>query len=834
VSGLCLKILARLFILCIAAVALPTAAGAKPPQIHPRPFGRGHAYYHRTQIAPYRFENQIVKTALDFQAGTLRGLTTSVIVPKHDGLASVPFDSVGLHYTSVTVNGAPASFRTTPDRLYVDLGSPAKAGDVLTIVAAYAAKPTRGVYFIHPDRSYPKYQPEIWTQGETEDNRRWFPTWDEPNEKSPTELIITVPHGWTVIGNGSLVSHSDDGHHSTWDWREAHPHSSYLTAFSAGPYVKLLDALHALPVNYYVSQADAKWGRQCFERTPAMIAFFASRIGVPFPWEKYAQTTVERFTAGGMENASATTQTQLAIHPPYAELESPCDGLVSHELSHQWWGDDVTAADWANIWINEGFATYFQELWSEHYFGEAQFEYERYHAQQSYFHETKRYWRPIVDYVYAQAGDSFDASGYPRPAQVLHMLRYLLGEHTFWKSLHDYLSTYQWKNADTRQFETAIETSTGRDLHWFFDEWFYRAAYPNFVVSQHYDRARRTLTLDVRQKNHDGKPFRMPIAVDVVTGGRSKTIRFEAHSLHQSLAITGLASPPLMVLFDPDNNVLRGLEFAKSPSELHYQVRNAASVADRLWAIDQLAKTHEPNRDAARSAVRDAVAHDPFYGVRVDALDAATSLDDAAAVDLALNDRDPRVIIAAANAVPDLDHPKDAALRADLRRLAASPNPLIAGAALHGLGATKAPDAYAMLVAGLDRHAFREPVARGALAGLGEFGNLSALPRIEAHAAYGVDDVERLDAIRAAGELAKHKPALVRRFLMTLARSDPYFRARSVAVQTLGKLGDPAAIPALEQIENNDTEEGVRNQAWDAIADIKDAVNARHKKAAAQ
>ena len=787
------------------------------------------AYYHKTEVAPYRFENQIIKIVLDYPHNALRGETTSVIYPKADGLASVPFDSVGLTYTSVTVNGTPAPFHTTTNRLTIDLAAPAHASDKLTIVTAYTAKPSVGVYFIHPDKAYPQMQPEVWTQGEEEDNRRWYPTWDEPNEKSPTELIVTAPHGWTVIANGSLVSNTDDGKSATWDWREATPHSTYLTAFSAGPYVKYHDSLGTIPVDYFVAANQAQWARTCLGRTPQMIAFFQSKIGIPYPWEKYDQTMVERFTAGGMENASATTLTETAIHAPWAELTNPCDGLVSHELAHQWWGDDVTTPDWANIWINEGFATYFEELWAEHHFGEAQFQYERYHAQESYFMETKRYWRPIVEYTYAQAGDSFDSSGYPRPGQVIHMLRYLLGEHAFWKALHDYLAQYEHKNADTRQFEAAIERSTGKNLKWFFDEWFFRPAYPNFEVRQRYNPSSQTLTLDVQQKNHDGKAFTMPLDVAVYYGGKLKEQRFRASSLHQRFTIAGVGSPPQMVLFDPNNNILRGLTFRKSVASLHYQARNAPSVADRLWALDQLSKATKADAPAAREAVRDVIAHDAFYGVRVDAIDAATTLRDATAVLIGLHDSDARVVIAAANGAADLEHPSEPALVAQLRTLSRNANPLIAGAALHGLGATKAPGVYALLVAGLDRHAFREPIARGALAGLAAYGDMKALPLIEQRAAYGVDESERQDAITALGTLAKKHPKAVTKLLLHITATDPFLRARRTAERALAKLGDPATIPALLAVERTDPEQSVRNGAWDAIADIKDAAKA-HKR----
>jgi len=220
--------------------------------------------------------------------------------------------------------------------------------------------------------------------------------------------------------------------------------------------------------------------------------------------------------------------------------------------------------------------------------------------------------------------------------------------------------------------------------------------------------------------------------------------------------------------------------------------------------------------------VRQAVTGDPFYGVRVDALDAEGSLDDAETVRLALHDKDPRVVIAAGNAVENLDHPSVAALENDLNALTASSNPLIAGAALRGLGATKMPGAYAILVAGLNRHAFREPIASGALAGLANLGDFRAIPLIKVRAAYGVNESERLDAIAALGTIGKKNPTLVEGTLVALAEHDPYFRARSSAVRALGRLNQKSAIPALQRVQAHDSEPGVRNAAWDVIADLKD------------
>jgi aminopeptidase N len=821
----------------LAATFLASSAAAPAPKAHPRPYGRGTAVVQPTAIAPYTFDNTVLTLHFDFAKGVVYGVETVTIHPRADGLGVVPFDSIGMSYSAVTVNGQTAQYHVDASHLYVTLAQPANASDALTIAATYTTTPTRGIYFIRPDKYYPNMQPEIWSQGEATDNRRWFPTWDEPNDKTPVEQIVTVPKAWEVTANGSLKSMTDNADGTaTWDWVMPKPISTYLIAFSAGPYVHFHTATQRpdgtpIPVDYFTSAADAKWATLCFGNTFDIVAFFQKTIGITYPWPKYDQTTVERFTAGGMENASATTQTEFAIHPPAYEVTNSCNSLVSHELSHQWWGDDVTMSDWANVWINEGYATYFQELWSQHHYGEAEFQYERYHAQQGYFGETQRYWRPIVDYVYSSPMDSFDASGYQRPGQVLHMLRYMEGDARFFTALKTYLGQYEGKNADTAQFFTAIDASLGENLDWFQHEWFYRAAYPHYFVKQSYNASAKRLTLDVTQRAHDGSPFRMPVVVSVYVNGTGRNFRFTDDRAHQTVTIPGVDAQPQMVLFDPNNNIIRQLDYAKSTQDLGYQALHAPYVSDRLWAVSQLGNATGSDRELARQFVRDVVIHDPFYGVRADALDAAGSLDDAATIDSALFDTDPRVKIAAANDVGELAHPSNPQLIVDLKAMTAERNQVVAGAAYAGLGATKTPGTYAMLLAGLQRHAFREPIVRGAIAGLQAYGDPKAIPSILPFAAYGADEQVRPVAIAALGALGHGKPATVQDLLVTIAQRDPYYRARAAAVRALGKLGQASTIPALLSIETSDSEDGVKNAAWDAIADIHDAQHGyKHKR----
>jgi len=277
------------------------------------------------------------------------------------------------------------------------------------------------------------------------------------------------------------------------------------------------------------------------------------------------------------------------------------------------------------------------------------------------------------------------------------------------------------------------------------------------------------------------------------------------------------------VLFDPNNNLLRKLTFAKSLAELAYQLRHAAHVGDREWALAQVAGSK-----GAAAAVRDVVLHDPFYGVRADATTVAVGFDDGGAIDGALHDSDKRVILAAEAGAAQLRHPP-AAVVADLSRLAANSDPNVAAAALQTLGGLHAPHIYERLVRSLSLPSFYDAIAVGALQGLAAYGDARALPLIRARTAYGTEDVERDTAIGALAQLAAslRRPQAALPELLQIVAHDPLVSSRVAAANALGALGDPAAIPTLEAVEHNDSQTIVQITAWGDILTIRDAVAKR-------
>ncbi len=784
-------------------------------------FGKGRAEYHLTNFAPYALKNTVIKLHFDFAQGVVYGRERVDVRIKGKPLSVLTFNSLGIRYQSISVNGNAAAYTVDPDRQTVDVTPrhPMHPGQDLTVDFQYWAKPIRGMYFIRPDKAYPDITPEIWTQGEAVDNRRWFPTWDEPNEKTPSELIIDVPVGWTAIANGYLRSHRRSSLGETWDWRSPQPKSTYLIAFVAGPLTRHKDRLGNLDVDSFVQPPLQGLNALCFGRTPSMIAFYAKLLDVPYPFSKYDQTTAERFIFGGMENESAATQSDLALHPQIEDIERPCDGLVSHELAQNWFGDDATMADWSNAWLNEGFATYFEELWTEHHNGAAAFEYARYDGQQAYLEESEKYQRPIVDYVYNDPIDLLDVSGHERAAAVIHMLRYLFGDKRFFSALHNYLVAYAYKNANTDQFFQSMGQSLHADLTWFEREWFYRTCIPHYIVSDEYDFSTKTLTVRVQQANADAKPFVMPAVVEVFWGSRSVALRKLVKVNDSKFVFRGVSSKPDMILFDPNNNLLRTLTYNKPVSDLIYQLKNASHVGDREWALNELAKHADPEDvTSVHQAIRGAIDGDTSYHVRADAAVTAGALDDADGVRDGLQDRDKRVRLAAEGGAAKLVHPSSE-LEEQLFAMSSDLDPIVAASALASLGALHAPGIHQRLLQALDTTSFRQAVASGALRGLSAEGDLSAWDLVVSRTQYGTQEQERNVAVVQLAHLARklNRQDDALGILMPLLNGDHLITTRVAAAQALGILGDARALPGLREALESDPEVAVHDEAWEAM-----------------
>src|ERR1700744_1592387 len=497
----------------LAAVALAT-----PTLFADEPYARSRDYDLQHSKIVLRFDTA--------QKQVIGDVTHSLSILR-DNTAKISFDSVALNIHSVTVNRAPAKFETTETRLFVTLPVSAKAGQKFEVEITYDGKPTKGTYFILPDAAYPKRPIQIFTQGESEDTRYYLPTYDYPNDRLNTETIMTVPASWINVANGKLISITDAaGGQKTWTWRESQPSSTYLITAVAGEFDEAKQSLRSLPLTYYAPKGRGDRLLPNYERTPQMIELFNKKIGVDYPWEKYSQIMVDYFVAGGMENSSATTNTADSLRDPKLIPEYPGneDDLISHELAHQWFGDLVTCKDWANIWLNEGFATFFETVWTESHYGKDQASYNLWKTRRDWFASSGLYNKPIVRRNFDES-EEFDDNAYGKGGWVLYMLRHKLGDDAFWRSLKHYLEVNRGKNVVTPDLIKAIEETTHINVDRFFQQWIYSAGAPKFDLAYTYDTEKHQVALTVKQTQKVESNvgiFSAPVDVEITTASGPK------------------------------------------------------------------------------------------------------------------------------------------------------------------------------------------------------------------------------------------------------------------------------------------------------------------------
>jgi len=751
----------------------------------------------------YDLQHSKIALKFDLEQKKVIGDVTHTLSILKEGTEKIWFDSVGLTIQSVTVNKAAVKFESKDGRLIVPLASAAKTGQKFDVEIKYEGKPTKGLYFILPDKDYPDRPKQVWTQGESEDTRYYLPTYDYPNDRLTTETILTVPAAWITVANGKLIGVTDAGNgNKTWTWRENLPSSTYLITVVAGEFDEVKETWRGIPVTYYAPKGRGERLKVNYSRTPQMLEFFSKRLGVDYPWEKYAQSMVDDFVAGGMENSSATTNTSTSLtHEKLAhEYTTGEDPLISHELGHQWFGDLVTCKDWGNIWLNEGFATFMERLWVEHNFPKDQIEYELWSGARDWFENEGLYGKPIVRHDFDDSSE-FDGNAYNKGGWVLMMLRHEIGEEAFYAGLKHYLETNRGKNAVTADLTRAIEEATHINVDQFFSQWVYGAGAPKFDVSYSYDDAKHKISLKVKQAQKlEGKVgiFRVPVDVEVATAAGAKTYPVVVAKAEEAFELPA-DSAPLMVLFDKGGHVLKSAEFRKDKKEWIYQAKNATEVADRLDAVDALGKLKDDAE--ALGAIGEALKNDKSWGVRAGAANTLGPTKNPAAAKVlleALNEaKEPwiryRIVAALGNFKDNAD------VLAKVNAIAKQDDSYRArAAALQAIGKLKAPNALEILMDAAKGDSPDDFLRHAALRAMGELGDDKAVPTLREWVAVGKPIETRQAAISSLARLDKNNKEITQQIASYL--TEPHAPVRFSAIFALGTRGDASAVPALEAL----------------------------------
>ncbi len=696
-----MKHLALLGLLGLAATG---AAQAQAPAARPESPYRASA----TKI------NDLVHTKLDvrfdYAKRYLYGKEWVTLKPHAYPTDSLRLDAKGMDIKTVALMNGNQPQALKYDyadglNLRINLGRAFKPGEAYTVYIEYTAKPdelkvkgsaaitdAKGLYFINPDSAVAGKPVQIWTQGETEGSSAWFPTIDRPNQKTTDEISMTVPAKYATLSNGALVSSKPAGPGLRTDtWKMDLPHSPYLFMMAVGDFKKTTDTWRGKEVSYFLEPKYAPYARQIFGNTPDMLEFFSNRLGVEYPWNKYAQIVARDYVSGAMENTTATLHGEFVQMTDRELLDRPYsnESVIAHELFHQWFGDYVTAESWSNITVNESMADFSEGLYAEHKYGRDVADAHYYTYLRRYLSSPRDAAKTLVRFHYDEQEEVFDLVSYQKGGAIVDMLRTYLGDDVFFAGLQKYLKDNALANGEAHQMRLAFEAVSGQDLNWFWNQWYFSPGHPVVTIDYAWDAAKKVQAVTVKQ-TQDGKPFRLPFTIDYYVNGQVQHQAVTMTEASQTFSMP-LAAKPDLVNVDASKKLLWQKTDNKPLSESVYQYSHAPLFVDRREAVAAAAK--EQTTSAAARGVLLAALNDKFYGLRVAALQ-ALKLDDKTVAKaaapalrkLAATEKNPAVMSQLLPVLAGLKDKKDEKL---FIQQFASPSYSVQGAALQALAAVQ-------------------------------------------------------------------------------------------------------------------------------------------------
>ena len=574
----------------------------------------------------YDVKHYRITLTFDLDNKSFRGETRITLSPLKDGFEKCVLDAEELKVTEVFDDkNSPLDFQQTDQQITVSLPRSYDYGEELSFSIEYfASNPKQGLYF---DDETPDRSRMVSVASWPDRAHHWFPCYDYPHDKATHDTIITVSSSLKALSNGKLVSVEDNTENNTktFFWQQDLPHSTYLYTLAIGPYAVIEDSLGSLPVNSWVYEKDVENGRWIFEKTPYMIDFFNKIFDYEYPWAKYAQFTTPR-VGGGMENTSATGLGESVIHDRRAEQDFSWERIIAHEIAHQWWGNLITLRTWSETWMNESFGTYSDYLYTRFDKGEDEGAVDLLNKKNQYMREANtRYIRPIVFTRYDRPQDNFDSHTYPKGAAVLHMLRFVLGDTPFFKTLSHFLHKHEFQAVDTHDFMVAVKEKTGQNMDWFFDQFIYKPGHPIFDVGYTWNEDSRKIFLKIVQAQDTSKGipiYTIPVVIGIVTP-QQKTSEKIWITKKEEVFEFAAQEKPLLVRFDEGNFLLKEWSFEKDVEELLYQLEHD-DVIGRMWAASELLN-HQDN-PLISWGLTDRAHNDPFWSVRLAAVESLGEL----------------------------------------------------------------------------------------------------------------------------------------------------------------------------------------------------------------
>lgn len=762
----------------------------------------------------------------DFQRRTIRGEATFKFKPIARPLRELRLDAERLDVQSVHASAGIRAWQNTDRELIATFDSEVPADQEVTLTVRYRAEPTEGLYFRTAELGYPAGDTHLFTQGEAILSRHWFPCLDTPNEKFTSEVTCRVPDGMTAISNGRLVAEIPDPTTGlvAFHWRQDEPHVTYLIALAAGHFRQLEARHREIPVTFHTPPSSFAQAEGSFRGTLDMLAFFERETGVPYPWAKYAQVCVADFVAGGMENTSLTILNDNTLFPAEVGNLRSSEGLVAHELAHQWFGDLVTCKDWSHLWLNEGFATYYEALYDGERYGRDQFLYNLYGKAREVL-DQPRDPTPIVWREFDHPDAQFGYRAYPKGAWVLHMLRSQLGDDLYRRCIRTYLERHRFDTVVTEDLNAVVEELSGRSFDAFFDQWVYHGHYPELEVSYAWDEATRLARLTVRQvQATDDRVllFRFPLPVRFRLKDGVVDRPLEVRHRQEEFYVA-LPEAPQAVRIDPDLTVLARVRFTPPTPLLMAQLTDPTDAMGRLFAVIELGQRRDQD---SLTRLRQALETDAFYGVRLEAAKALAAWHTPEALEALLastHQPDARVRQQVLRDVGGFY--RDSALAAVRAALEAETNLDIRCDLLRALGNASDAGVPDTLVRQLKTDSFRNALADAAIEAMRRLANPTFVaPLLETLGERPAQFTSGgfASGLRTLAFLARDQEdkTAVRAFLLRQL-AHPRADVRTAAISALGTLGDPQAVGPLETFAHATRPNPEREAAQRAVADLR-------------
>jgi aminopeptidase N len=516
--------------------------------------------------------NYSFRLTLSDDSDVIEGETVVTFRVVREGVSSLTLDLVqpkaatpdrGMVVSAVTEAGKSLVFDHRDDRLAIRLDPVARAGETRRVAVSYRGIPATGLLIAPNKHGERTFFSDNWPIKA----RHWLPTLDHPGDKATSEMVVNAPAHYQVVSNGRLVEETDlGGGRRLTRWRQSIPIATWLNVLGVARFaVENRPSWRGLPIDTWVYRQDRDNGFAVFSNpTTAVLDFLSDRVG-PYSYERLGNVQANG-VRGGMESATSIFYGDDSVNDPSS---SRWRNVIIHEIAHQWFGNAVTESDWDDVWLSEGFATYFTHLFIEHVYGRDEFvaglRTDR-DAIRDFDLKNPNY-RIVHDNLADMSQVLSSAGTYKKGAWTLHMLRGIVGDAAFWQGIRDYYLRHQDRNATTADFRRAMEEASGKDLGWFFDQWLTRGGFLKVRAQWSYDAIAKAVRIEVEQRQV-GAPLRMPIEVGIAVEGetvpRSATI--EIKDQRQVLTIP-LDRAPKSITLDPRTFVLMEAELVQAPQK---------------------------------------------------------------------------------------------------------------------------------------------------------------------------------------------------------------------------------------------------------------------------